>query len=404
MVLCKAIVENSVWGTVQHMNPRSRRHKTDKAFFSEQSGSCPAQPFLRLGRLMAELTSYRLVEINGVQGLMPIPRKDFDKALFAKDQRGRQRTGPLAYKIIVSPSDRVQGFLISVKDPNLAEKLVTRVYWHMLRRLAIELEGMMLAAPHWNTTRFHAEAFFPIYSASGKRLRPGFRYDGPLIAAQAARVAAGFPTPGFQLKHEKMRWNSRLGQELERELTSICRDFYREHHLPLNRAAKCTEWLQTEGRSEVGKKWVRLCESVRKLKADIIRSGAEDPAAQTKVPMARNSPDEMSVHAQPTLDGDCLLTANESAPVPTAHPSIASDLIADLFAISQNETGKKLKLRQPQAWAKIEDCWVWLPDSLGQDDSEDAKEFKKMWERRRRQNEEDRARRRDIRHYPVERD
>jgi hypothetical protein len=213
MISPKPITFSALHQVIEHMIPDSITHAKDKEFFSEGWTSCDAQPFLDCRHRLPELAAYHLV---GEGILAPSDIAVFRQSARGYDQRGRKRKGTVAYKLIVSASDRVQGYLCAVEDLALRTDLCLIVHWHCLRttgtlwnanfvvgkkgrRAKSRLGAYLLTAPHWDTARFHTEILFAVYGPDNRRRIRGVRSDSALNSALASRHAAGFEEPDFKV-------------------------------------------------------------------------------------------------------------------------------------------------------------------------------------------------------------
>lgn len=317
MVSSKTIRFYALHQVIEHMILDSITHAKDKAFFSEGWKSCDVQPFLDCRQLLPELAAYHLIG-DGI--LAPSDIAVFRQSARVYDQRGRKRKGTVAYKLVVSASDRVQGYLCAVDDRGLRIDLCRIVHWHCLRttvatwdsdfvvgqkgrRAKSPLGAYLLTAPHWDTARFHTEILFAVYGPDNRRRIRGVRSDSALISALASRHAAGFEEPDFKNEPENLRWNSILAMQLEVELLEMCRTFYRIHGLDFDAAERKTAWLQTEGRSERGK---------------ALAERRNSPALRYKSPEAKSEPSSVST-ATPEVSPEAGAVRIEVVGVPPIH-------------------------------------------------------------------------------------
>ena len=324
-----SITRSSFWQTLAHLKSWSKRHKADKEYFGLQNGSCPLQPFLHA--IYDDLGYY-----EAVHGLLaPFDEDDFPKMIYARDQWGRQRKGTVAYHVVASPSDRVQGFFHAVREPKLLSDLLKAAHWAMLRPIAAELGGCLVTAPHCDTARFHTEILCPKYNADGARIRKGFTWDNKWLSCLASRQVAGLGETRFKM--EAPRWNTTIAMRLEHELLALCRKFFVTHGLDLSKAAEATVMLQTEWRAEKGK-------------AEARERQAQNPSSERPV--------ELVIHAEPETASTVPASVPEvelskAASLPSTTPLTVIPEVAALAPASEKEvttpaTPIRQVIRQPR--------------------------------------------------------
>jgi hypothetical protein len=336
MISCFGITRSSFWKALAHLKAWSKRHKADKEFFGAKNGSCSIQPFLNT--VFSNLGYYEVV-----RGLLPPFDEDaFRKMINAKDPWGRQRKGTVAYHVIASPSDRVQGFFHAVEDPKLVSKLLTAAHWTMLRPIAAELGGCLVTAPHSDTARFHTEMLFPKYDLDGNRLRRGFTWDNTWLSCLASRQAADLGETRFRM--EEPRWNTTIAMSLEHELLALCREFFVTHGLDQSKAAEATIMLQSELRAAKGK--------------------AEARQRQAKKPSSEKSV-ELNIDAEPKTTATVPASVPEvelakAASLPSTTPLTVIPEVAALAPASEKKvttpaTPIRQVIRQPRSarWEEL---------------------------------------------------
>jgi hypothetical protein len=254
--------KTSAWDqTVAHIDLKSPRHAADKAFFDEKNGSCKWQPYLHAD--LPGLQGYRFD--SNEDRLVSKSAQLIRKLAFQKDDCGRPRKAA-GYKIVISPTDRTQGYLFAIQNKQLQSELLVKVYWFMVQAVARVMTGTFLAAAHNDTPRLHAEMIFNKYDERGKIIRKKFSWDRALFSALGSRFAAGF-APDFSMQNP--RWNTVLSMKVEKELIAICKAFYRHHGLDEGKAEEATKLLQSEeARSKKGIEESEKSKARRQAKVD----------------------------------------------------------------------------------------------------------------------------------------
>ena len=247
MIKIKGVAGASAGNAEEHNKPKTKRHKTDHKYFANQFASCTVRPFLDVRVISGYFT------ITKDSRAISIQQREFRKALRACDPWGRSRTGNVAYKVVCSPTDATQGFLVALAGSRLQQGLVDIVQERVVHDVFFSWgSGCCLCLDgHTDTTRLHWEALVAKHRLDGSRVRTGFTWDRPWLTGIACRKAAGLPEDRDGPKHP--RWNTKVGVQLEKDLIQICREFYIAHGIDEQLAKDATIRLQTTDRSEMGK-------------------------------------------------------------------------------------------------------------------------------------------------------